>query len=79
MEIRRHNSKGEGQLGLIIFIAFLAAVGYFGWKYFWPKDKPAQAEQPKALDANAGARAGSPAAAAVQGAEAAGELLGSGR
>jgi hypothetical protein len=79
MEIRRQSSKAEGQLGLILFIAVLAAIGYFGYKYLWPKDKPVQAVQPKTLDPKGGAPSGSLAGQQVQGAQAAGELLGSGR
>ena len=69
------NQKGEGELGLILLIAFFAAIGYFGYKYFWPADKPAVAAEKKALDPRGGSLAGQQ----VQGAQAAGELLGSGR
>ena len=49
------NQKGEGELGLIIFIAVLAAIGYFGYKYFWPQDKPTAATtERKALDPRGG-------------------------
>jgi hypothetical protein len=74
----KHSSKGEGQFGLILFIAFLAAVGYLGYK-FWPKDKPPVAAQPKALERDGDPKAGSLAGQQVQGAQAAGELLGAGR
>jgi hypothetical protein len=79
MGIRRYSSRGEGQIGLVLFIVFIAAVGYFGYKYFWPKNKPAQVTQPKALERDTGAPSGSLAGQQVQGAQAAGELLGSGR
>lgn len=76
--------KGEGIIGLLIFLAVVAGIGYGVYVYFNPTPTGSGATgqevsaTPTPSNGN-GAQAGSPAGAAVQGAQAAGELMGSGR
>jgi len=73
------NEKGEGMLVNLIMLAFLAAGAYFAFIYFWPKagvsDKPSSAT----ATPSGGPIAVSPAGQQVQGAQAAGDLMGAGR
>jgi hypothetical protein len=75
------NQKGEGMVKALLFLVVLGAAGYAGYVYLWPlvagADKPA-ASAPSTVNGGQ-PMAGSPAAAAVQGSEAAGEVMGSGR
>lgn len=75
------NQKGEGLLKLLLILAILIGGGYFALKYFGViggPDSNAAASAPSTLNGGKSI-AGSPAAAAVQGSEATGEVLGSGR
>lgn len=75
------NQKGEGMVKVLLFVLILGAAGYAGYVYLWPMvaggDKPA-ASAPSTINGGQ-PMSGSPAAAAVQGSEAAGEVMGSGR
>ena len=69
------NAKGEGMIKLILVGGLLIGGGYYALKHFGLLD-PAP---PSAALKSGQPTAGSPAGAAVQGAEAAGDLLSSGR
>ena len=78
------NQKGEGLVKAILMLALLAVAGYFGYQYLWPMVNGSGGNNPTALAQGTptpgdGTVAGSPAAQQVQGAQAAGELMGSGR
>ena len=79
--MKRLDQKGEGMVSNLIVLVVLIALGYVGYVYLWPMAVKADNTQ----SANAtpvpakDAPAGSPAAGMVQGAQAAGEVLGSGR
>jgi hypothetical protein len=79
--MKRLDQKGEGMVSTIILVVVLAGLGYVGYVYLWPmatkadNAKSANTTPVPAKDAPAG----SPAAGMVQGAQAAGEVLGSGR
>lgn len=74
------NSKGEGALVNLIFLAVLAGLGYAVYHFWISSDKKAEtpgvAPTPTATYSPGGRKAGSMAGAAVQGAEAMGELSG---
>ena len=74
------SEKGEGLVKLLLLAALLIGGGYFALQYFGLLgDKaPDAASAPSTLNGGQPV-AGSPAAAAVQGSQAAGEVLGSGR
>lgn len=75
------NQKGDGLLKTLLFLLILGAAGYAGYVYLWPMvaggNRPA-ASAPTTINGGKPVAA-SPAGAAVQGSEAAGEVLGSGR
>ena len=74
------NDQGEGAIQMILLAALLIGGGYYALQYFgFLGDKPAPAASAPSTLNGGQAIAGSPAAAAVQGAEAAGDLLSSGR
>lgn len=74
------NQKGEGVFKLLLLAALLIGGGYFALQYFGLLgDKTSTtASSPSTLNGGQPI-AGSPAGAAVQGTEAAGEVMGSGR
>jgi hypothetical protein len=75
------NQKGEGMVKTLLFLVILGAAGYAGYVYLWPMVTGGNAPAASAPASINGGKpiAGSPAAAAVQGSEAAGEVMGSGR
>ena len=75
-----NNESGEGMMKLVLLAALLIGGGYFALQYFGVLgDKPPNAASAPSTLNNGQPTAGSPAGAAVQGAEAAGEVMGSGR
>ncbi len=75
------NQKGEGMVKTLLFLLILGAAGYAGYVYLWPMvsgGDTSAASAPSTLNGGK-AIAGSPAGAAVQSSEAAGEVMGSGR
>ncbi len=84
--MKRLDPRGEGPLMPVLFLVILGALAYAGYVYLWPMvagtDKPSQqtsSTDPTPTPETKGTLAGSPAAQQVQGAQAAGELMGSGR
>ena len=85
--MKHFDQKGEGPLIPILLLCLFGGLIYAGYIYLWPlvagTDKPPA--QAASIDATPtpgeakGTLASSPAAQQVQGAQAAGELLGSGR
>ncbi|HVZ81093.1 MAG TPA: hypothetical protein VHE12_09930 [bacterium] len=79
--MKRLDQKGEGMVMNLILLAVVVALGYVGYVYLWPMvDKPGTTQASNATPVpGKDAPAGSPAAGMVQGAEAAGDVLSSGR
>ena len=75
------NQKGEGALKTVLLLFILVGAAYAGYVYLWPmlSGPGSQATSAGPTPTPGEAKAGSPAAAAVQGAQAAGELYSSGR
>lgn len=74
------NQKGEGMVKLLLLAALLIGGGYYALQYFGilGNQESNAASAPSTINGGQPI-AGSPAGAAVQGAEAAGEVMGSGR
>ena len=75
------SQKGEGALKTILLLFVLAGAAYAGYVFLWPilSGPDCQSASAGATPTPGEAKAGSPAAAAVQGAAAAGEIYSSGR
>ena len=75
------SQKGEGALKTILLLFVLAGAVYAGYVFLWPmvSGPGSQTASADATPTPGEAKAGSPAAAAVQGAQAAGDLYSSGR
>ncbi len=75
------SQKGEGALKTILLLFILAGALYAGYIFLWPmvSGPGSQSASADATPTPGEAKAGSPAAAAVQGAQAAGDLYSSGR
>lgn len=75
------DQKGEGMFKLLLLAALLIGGGYFALQHFGVlgDNTPASAPTPVAALNGGQPIASSPAGAAVQGSEAAGEVMGSGR
>jgi hypothetical protein len=74
--------KGEGAFSTILLLVFLAGAAYAGYVYLWPMVSGSEKSAPPTAESTpvpGGAKASSPAGAAVQGAEALGELSSGGR
>jgi flagellar basal body-associated protein FliL len=79
--MKKLNSKGEGPLIPVLIIVILAGLAYAGYVYLWPmlSGPSSQPSLAQVTPTPGEAKAGSMAGAAVQGAQAAGDLLSSGR
>ena len=75
------SQKGEGALKTILLLFVFAGAAYAGYVFLWPmlSGPDSQAASAGPTPTPGEAKAGSPAAAAVQGAQAAGDLYSSGR
>ena len=79
--MKRLDQRGEGVVSNLIMLVVVIALGYVGYVYLWPMAVKADSGQTAAATPVPGrdAPAGSPAAGMVQGAQAAGDVLSSGR
>ena len=80
--MKKIDQRGEGAFSTILLVIFLAGLAYAGYVYLWPMVSGPENPVPQTANSTpvpGDAKAGSPAAAAVQGAEALGELSSGGR
>ena len=80
--MKKLDSKGEGPLMPVLIVVILAGLAYAGYVYIWPMvSGPSSQPSVAQVTPTPGGeqKAGSMAGAAVQGAQAAGDLLSSGR